>query len=145
MVQGESERGKDCSRDNARMSQWRFQRSLNICSSLLVPLIFGVITVVLAFHQQNMMTKQHMETLLLAREQRLEDQSSSQEQRREDLRRAREQRDLDHWIERERYRNDLLLDYAKEIRLMMKENNSTTTFDSLNSVFLRLQTINIFD
>ena len=145
MVQGKSECGKDCSPDNARLSQWRFQCSLNIFSSLLLPLIFGVITIALAVHQQTTMTKQHTETLLLAREQRLEDQHSSQEQRRDDLRRAREQRDLDHWVERERYRNDLLLDYEKEIRLMMEDSSSTTTSDSLNSVFLRLQTINTFD
>ena len=145
MVQGKSECGKDCSPDNARLSQWRFQCSLNIFSSLLLPLIFGVITIALAVHQQTTMTKQHTETLLLAREQRLEDQHSSQEQRRDDLRRAREQRDLDHWVERERYRNDLLLDYAKEIRSIMKENNSTTTSDSFNSVFLRLQTMNTFE
>ena len=55
---------------------------LSVISSLFLPMMLGIFTVVITLHQQNAMTAQRLEDRQLAREQREQDLNMSREQRR---------------------------------------------------------------
>ena len=73
---------------------------LNLASSLLLPLMLGIFTVVITFQQQRVATEQRVEDRRLAEQQREQDLNLSTIQRQEDRHSAQEQReqDLRNWV-----------------------------------------------
>lgn len=73
---------------------------LNLASSLLLPLMLGIFTVVITFQQQRVATEQRIEDRRLAEQQREQDLNLSTIQRQEDRQSAQEQReqDLRNWV-----------------------------------------------
>ena len=78
----------------------RMNGMLKIASSLLLPMMLGIFTVVITFHQQNVSKQQRLEDRQLAREQREQDLNLSSLQRAQDKEDARLQREQDLTIAR---------------------------------------------
>ncbi len=65
---------------------------LKFVSSLILPLMLGVFTVVITFQQQKLAQNQRIEDMYLARQQRLEDKNESRLQREQDKNESQPQR-----------------------------------------------------
>lgn len=81
----------------------KMKNILNFISSLIVPLTFGLFTILLTI-EQNRTNRQH----------RIDDRKESFEQRREQLLIATEERELQMKISNERYTNELFLSFIKD-------------------------------
>jgi hypothetical protein len=107
---------------------------LKFLSSLVLPLMLGIFTVVITFEQQK-----------VARQQRLEDKHESRLQREQEWNisqiaiAAQNQGNID-W-----YRNEVVVVYAKEyvqeIGDLLKENNGSLTSNSLAATLARIKTL----
>ncbi|CAF3791787.1 unnamed protein product, partial [Adineta steineri] len=124
---------------------------LKFVSSLLLPLMLGVFTVVFTIHQQNVTSRQRVEDRQLARQQWLEDQNASRLQRQQELDIANNQSDANRRSvevqkeqEKERYRNDVLVAYIREIGDLLKESNGSLTTNPLTATLARVKTLNVF-
>jgi hypothetical protein len=69
--------------------------ALQFLSSLILPVMLGVFTVVITFQQQKLAQEQRIEDMNVARQQRLEDRNESQSQREQDKNDSRLQREQD--------------------------------------------------
>lgn len=69
---------------NRRFCRLTTKEILSHISSLFLPLMLGVFTAVITFHQQNVGVKQRLEDREIAREQREQDRNISREQREQD-------------------------------------------------------------
>jgi hypothetical protein len=133
---------------------------LTILSSLLLPLMLGIFTVIITFDQKNSSREQRLEDRRLAdeqrnqdlnisRQQRLEDRELSREQRLQDLNQSILQRELERTIANEtqniseqtrvhqleiedkRYRDNLLTNYISQMSDLLEKNNGSLTNISL--------------
>jgi uncharacterized protein YjbI with pentapeptide repeats len=137
---------------------------LKFLSSLILPLMLGIFTVVITFEQQKVGRQQRLEDQQLARLQRLEDKNESRLQREQDKNESRLQREQDKnesRLQREqewnisqialaaqsnaiadRYRDEVLISYIKEIADLLKENDGSLTSDPLTAILARAETLN---
>ena len=95
---------------------------LQLLSSLLLPLMLGIFTVVITFHQQK----------------------AAQQQRQEDRQAAEQLRDLERNLNDERYHNDVINTYIIDIAALLKENDGSLTSNSVMSTLARIKTLNVF-
>ncbi|CAF3358121.1 unnamed protein product [Rotaria socialis] len=105
-----------------RISGLRLTDLLKFISSLLLPLSFGVFTIIITFQQQS-----------AAKQQRDEDRNASQLQR-------EQERDLDE----QRYRNKIFGVYIKEMGQLLKENHRAMISKEFMATLSRVNTLNIF-
>ncbi|CAF1294465.1 unnamed protein product [Rotaria sordida] len=146
------------------------KQSLNYASSLLLPLMLGVFTIVITLHQTNLAQRQRLEDQQLAKIQREQDLNNAKIQREQDLKtsaqqrledreQAKKQRALDKEIadqqlnssEEQRrhemnialaqYRDNLLIDYIREIGELLKTNNGSLTNDFVTKTLARAKTL----
>ncbi len=115
---------------------------LKFVSSLILPLMLGVFTVVITFHQQKVAREQRIEDIQLARQQRLEDKNESQLQRKLEWDIAIKNQEVQSKAASDRYRDEVLVAYIKEIGDFLKENNGSLTSDSLIHTLARVKTLN---
>ena len=147
---------------------------LTFLSSLALPLVLGIFTIIITFDQKDISSKQRLEDRRLADEQREQDLNISHDQRREDRQLAREQRlqDLNQshlqrkleraiadetrqiseirqrhelQIEDKRYLDSLLTNYITEIGQFIEKNNGSLTNNSLTSILVRSKTLTLID
>ena len=145
---------------------------LTLLSSLALPLMLGIFTVIITFDQKNSSNKQRMEDRHLADIERDQDLNISHQQRREDRELAREQRlqDLNQsilqrelertladetrniseqrhlhefHIEVKRYHDALLTSYISEMSDLLSKNNGSLTNISLTPTLVRLKTLTL--
>ncbi|CAF1101567.1 unnamed protein product [Rotaria magnacalcarata] len=100
-------------------------------SSMILPLMLGIFTVVITFHQQK-----------AAQEQRLEDRNESRIQREQELYIAVTQNEAQSEALMARYQDDVLVAYVKEISDLLKENNGSLTNNSIIAIIARAKTLN---
>ncbi|CAF1263741.1 unnamed protein product [Adineta steineri] len=130
-------------------------------SSLLLPLMLGVFTIVITLHQTNVAGQQRLEDRHIAKEERQQDLNISAQQRLDDRKQAEEQRQLDKKISQDQfklneeqrqhevniaymqYRDNLLIDYIKDIGVLLKENNGSLTNDYVTRTIVRAKTLAI--
>ncbi|CAF1255354.1 unnamed protein product [Adineta steineri] len=130
-------------------------------SSLLLPLMLGVFTIVITLHQTNVAGQQRLEDRHIAKEERQQDLNISAQQRLDDRKQAEEQRQLDKKISQDQfklneeqrqhevniaymqYRDNLLIDYIKDIGVLLKENNGSLTNDYVTKTIVRAKTLAI--
>ncbi|CAM4802515.1 unnamed protein product [Rotaria magnacalcarata] len=93
-----------------RISGLRLADLLKFISSLLLPLSFGVFTIIITFQQQS-----------AAKQQRDEDRNASQLQRDEDRNASQLQRQQERDLDEQRYRNKIFDVYIKEMGQLLKE------------------------
>lgn len=116
---------------------------IRILSSLILPLTLGVFTVFITLHQH-----------LSARQDRHDDLTRFEEQRREDRNETRLQREHEWSIARmnaqaqnqaaiERYQDEVLVAYIKEIGNLLKEKNGSLTSNRLTATLARVKTLNV--
>jgi len=105
--------------------------ALHLLSSLLLPLILGIFTVVITFEQQR-----------ITRQQWLADKNESRLQREQELQIAIDERTVQTRMNQERYKDELLVAYIKEIGDMLQENNGSLTSNKLTHILARAKTIN---
>ncbi|CAF3646530.1 unnamed protein product [Rotaria socialis] len=94
---------------------------LKFISSLLLPLALGVFTVIITFQQQN-----------AAKQQRDEDRKASQLQREQEKN-----------LEEQRYKNEALDTFIKEMGKLLKESNGFLTANRVTATLARVKTLNI--
>ncbi|CAF1232203.1 unnamed protein product [Rotaria magnacalcarata] len=94
---------------------------LKFMSSLLLPLALGVFTVIITFQQQN-----------AAKQQRDEDRKSSELQR-----------EQEKSLEEQRYKNEALDTFIKDMGKLLKENNGFLTANRVTATLARVKTLNI--
>ncbi|UJR11209.1 hypothetical protein I4U23_015390 [Adineta vaga] len=145
---------------------------LTILTSLALPLMLGIFTVVITFDQKYSAAQQRLEDRRLADEQREQDLNISREQRREDREIAREQRfqdlnqttlqrEVERTIANERrnqteqnrkheltledkhYQDGLLTNYIIEISDLLEKNNGSLTKTDLIAKLTRLKTLTL--
>jgi uncharacterized protein YjbI with pentapeptide repeats len=104
---------------------------LKFLSSLILPLMLGVFTVVVTFEQQK-----------VARQQRLEDKNDSRQQREQDWKIATLQRETESKVLSDQYRDQVFVTYIKEIGELLKENNGSLTNNALTHTLARVKTLN---
>ncbi|CAF1049405.1 unnamed protein product [Adineta steineri] len=130
-------------------------------SSLLLPLMLGVFTIVITLHQTNVAGQQRIEDRQIAKDERQQDLNISAQQRLDDRKQAEEQRQLDKKISQDQfklneeqrqhevniaymqYRDNLLIDYIKDIGVLLKENNGSLTNDYVTRTIVRAKTLAI--
>jgi uncharacterized protein YjbI with pentapeptide repeats len=125
-----------------------------LLSSLVIPLIFGVITIIVTLRQQQQ-TDRHFDVRMnFSRQQQLGDDIKSQNQRDLDRNISQMQRESDRNIANmhqearsntaiEQYRNRVFLDYIKEISVLLKESNGSLTSNSLTHAIARVKTLTV--
>ena len=86
---------------------------LSLISSLFLPMMLGIFTVVITLHQQTVVTEQRLEDRQLAREQREQDLNMSREQRQQDLLMFALQREQLSNLSREQRDHDFAIAEAK--------------------------------
>jgi uncharacterized protein YjbI with pentapeptide repeats len=99
---------------NRTCSRLKLKPLLEFLSSLFLPLMLGVFTVVITFHQQNASDRQRIEDRHLAREQREQDLNLSRYQRAQDQEQSRTLREQDLTISR--LQRELDIDIAEQRR-----------------------------
>ena len=104
---------------------------LKFLSSLILPLMLGIFTVVITFEQQK-----------AARQQRLEDKNESRLQREQDWSIAQLAQAAQNKATSDRYRDEVLVAYIKEIGDLLKENNGSLTQTPLTHILARVKTLN---
>jgi uncharacterized protein YjbI with pentapeptide repeats len=114
-------------RDQGTMTRLRYRQQKRYCgltlreifqfiSSLLLPLVLGVFTVIITVHQQNVASRQRFEDRILAQEQREQDLNISREQRLQDLNMSAWQREQDLNISRDQRIQDKDIAEAKRVQ-----------------------------
>ena len=93
--------------------------------------MLGIFTVVITFEQQK-----------VARLQRVEDKSESRLQREQDWNISQTAIAAQNKASTDRYRDEVLLAYIKEIGDLLKENKGSLTNDSLTATVARIKTLN---
>jgi uncharacterized protein YjbI with pentapeptide repeats len=116
---------------------------LHFLSSLIVPLMLGVFTVVITFHQQKLAQEQRNEDMQLLREQRLEDKNESRAQRKQEWDIAIKNQEIQNQMAIDRYRDEVLVAYIKEIGELLEKNNGSLTSDSVTRTLARVKTLNV--
>jgi hypothetical protein len=101
------------------------KHTLKFLPSLIIPTMLGVFTVVITVHQQKIAREQRIEDLQLAREQRNEDQQ------------------VQSRFTRDRYRDEVLVTYIKEVSDLLERNNGSFTTSPLAATLARIKTLNI--
>lgn len=104
---------------------------LKFLSSLILPLMLGIFTVVITFEQQK-----------AARQQRLEDKNESRLQREQDWTIAQLAQTAQNKATSDRYRDEVLVAYIKEIGDLLKENKGSLTQTPLTHTLARVKTLN---
>ena len=100
-------------------------------STLILPILLGVFTIVITFNQQK-----------IAREQWLGDQHELRQQRQQELNIANAQRDEQRRDSLKRYEDELLLDYVKEIGELLRESNGSLMSTTTTRILGRVKTLN---
>ncbi|CAF3906838.1 unnamed protein product, partial [Rotaria magnacalcarata] len=116
-----------------RISGLRLADLLKFISSLLLPLSFGVFTIIITFQQQS-----------AAKQQRDEDRNASQLQRDEDRNASQLQRQQERDLDEQRYRNKIFDVYIKEMGQLLKENHRAMISKEFMATLSRVNTLNIF-
>lgn len=111
----------------------KFKALLSWTSSLIVPLIFGLFTILLTIEQNR-----------TNREQSIEDRKESSEQRREQWLIAKEERENQWKLSTQRYRDDVLISYIKDIGDVLEKNNGQLSRSSIVYKVVRAKTLNAF-
>ena len=107
------------------------QSLLKFLSSLMLPLMLGIFTIVITFQQQK-----------VARQQRLEDKNESRLQREQDWNIAQLAQAAQNKATSDRYRDEVLVAYIKEIGDLLRENNGSLTQTALTHTLARVKTLN---
>ena len=145
---------------------------IHILSSLALPLMLGIFTVVITLDQKHIPSKQrvedrhaadeqHEQVLNISGQQRREDRDLVREQRIQDLNRAILQRQLERKIadetqniseqsrihqsqlEDKSHRDQLLTNYMSEMSDLLQLNNGSLTNNDLTRIFVRLKTLTL--
>ncbi|CAF1210003.1 unnamed protein product [Rotaria sordida] len=106
---------------------------LQFISSLIIPLVFGIFTIVITFHQQK-----------TAREQRLEDLNELREDRREEAIRANNANEFQRQLATDRYRDQLLAFYIQDMAAVLDKNNGSLTLNQVMGTVTRAKTLAVF-
>ncbi len=114
-----------------------------LLSSLVIPLIFGVITILVTLRQHQQADRHFDVHMNFSREQRLDDDIRSQIQREQQWKIAIMNQEARSKIAIDQYRNKLFLDYMKEISVLLKESNSSLTSNSLTHTIARFKTLTV--
>ena len=109
------------------------EHAFQLVSALVLPLLLGAFTVLITFQQQN-----------TAREQWLEDRTMSKEQRQQELLIANGQREDLREESKNRYKEELLFDFFKEMGELLRECNGALTSNPVTSALARVKTLNTF-
>ena len=118
--------------------------SLKCLSALILPLLLGVFTVVITFQQQKAAREQWIQDRLESREQRLEDRNLSKEQRQQEWLIANGQRDDLREDSIKRYKDELLVNYFKEMGDLLEKSNGSLMSNPISSILGRVKTLNVF-
>jgi uncharacterized protein YjbI with pentapeptide repeats len=110
---------------------------LQFLSSLVLPLMLGIFTVVITFHQQTTAREQRLEDRIALREQRLEDRDESRQQRKQDLDIANIGREAQANATNRQYQDGLLVAYTKDTSELLERYNGSLTSNSLISALAR--------
>jgi uncharacterized protein YjbI with pentapeptide repeats len=128
----------------SRRSHSTLSRNVRILlSSLVIPLIFGVITILVTLRQHQQADRHFDVHMNFSREQRLDDDIRSQIQREQQWKIAIMNQEARSKIAIDQYRNKLFLDYMKEISVLLKESNSSLTSNSLTHTIARFKTLTV--
>ena len=106
---------------------------LQLVSSLLLPLALGVFTMVITFQQQKAAQQQRDEDRYAAHLQRERDQNAS------DL-----QRELERNLTDERYKNDVLDTYIRDLSTLLKDGDGSLTKNDVIATVAAIKTLNTF-
>ncbi|CAF1441247.1 unnamed protein product [Rotaria magnacalcarata] len=117
---------------------------LKFISSLILPLSFGVFTIIITFQQQSAAKQQRDEDRNASQLQRDEDRNASQLQRDEDRNASQLQREQERDLDEQRYRNKIFDVYIKEMGQLLKENHRAMISKEFMATLSRVKTLDIF-
>ncbi len=115
---------------------------LKFISSLLLPLMLGIFTVVVTFEQQKVARQQRLEDKTESRLQREQDKNESQSKRDQDWNIAQMGQAAQNKAINDQYQDAVLIAYIKEVGDMLKENKGSLTSDPLTHTLARVKTLN---
>ena len=115
---------------------------LKFLSSLILPLMLGIFTVVVTFEQQNVARQQRLEDQQMARLQRLDDKNESRLQREQDWNISQTAIAAQNKATADRYQDEVLVTYVKEIGDLLEKKNGSLTNDPLTATLTRIKTLN---
>ncbi|CAM4755809.1 unnamed protein product [Rotaria magnacalcarata] len=102
---------------------------LKFLSSLLLPLVLGVFTLVISIQQQDAARQQRDLEIRLSSAERYESQ---------------QQRDLERTLDAQRYQNQLFDTYIQEMGKLLEKSNGSLTSNEVTATLARVKTLNIF-
>ena len=115
---------------------------LNFLSSLILPSMLGVFTVIITFQQQKIAQQQRTEDLQVTRQQRLEDRNELRLQRELEWNISLEAQAAQSRAVIDQYRDQLLIAYIKEMGDMLESKNGAITSDFVSRTLARVKTLN---
>ncbi|CAF4599917.1 unnamed protein product, partial [Didymodactylos carnosus] len=102
--------------------------------------MLGIFTVVITIHQQNAAAKQRAEDLNATLLQRIQELAIANNQSEANRQMAIAQKEQ----EKERYQNDALAAYIKEMGELLKDSNGSLTSNPVTATVARVKTLNVF-
>ncbi|CAF1416458.1 unnamed protein product [Adineta ricciae] len=127
---------------NNKFCSLTIQNILQFISSLILPLMLGIFTVVITLHQQNISMKQRREDHEIARNQRLEDRNESHLQRVQELHVLAMQYEIDRNMSNDRYKDEILSTYMRNMGELFERNNGSLTCNPTVKILARAKTLN---
>jgi uncharacterized protein YjbI with pentapeptide repeats len=115
---------------------------LQFASSLILPLMLGIFTVVITFQQQTLARQQRLEDKVESRLQRDDDRKELHEQRQQDWNISQTAQAIQNKVVIDQYRDEVLVAYIKEIGDLLEKKNGSLTSHSLTHTLARVKTLN---
>lgn len=115
---------------------------LSFLSSLILPSMLGVFTVIITFQQQKIAQQQRTEDLQVTRQQRLEDRNELRLQRELEWNISQEAQSAQRRAVIDQYQDQLLIAYIKEMGDMLESKNGAITSDFVSRTLARVKTLN---
>jgi uncharacterized protein YjbI with pentapeptide repeats len=115
---------------------------LQFLSSLILPMMLGVFTVVITFQQQKLAQEQRIEDMNVARQRWLEDRNESRLHRDLDWNISQSAQAAQNKANHDQYQDEVLVSYIKEVGDLLEKKNGTLTSDPLTHTLARVKTLN---
>ena len=116
---------------------------LQFLSSLILPLMLGVFTVIVTFQQLKISRDQRVEDMQVSRQQRIEDRDESRIQREQEWNISQLAQAVQSKTVIDQYRDQLLIGYIKEMGDLLEGKNGLITSDFVSRTLARVKTLNV--
>lgn len=126
-----------------RVRRSSINKIVRISSSLIVPVLLGALTIIITVYQHNSAREDRREDLNRFQAERQEDRNESRIQREQEWIIAKIKQDAQNAVAANRYQDEVLVDYTREIGALLEKGNGSLTSNRLTATLARVKTLNV--